>query len=83
MSSKINLQTCEYARKSSIFQDNQLICNKYRDKIKKQAQNTYYRITNKVNDRLVHNSCDFKLLEQAYIDFCNEHNIPIDKNKVN
>jgi len=28
MSSKINLQTCEYARKSSIFQDNQLIYNK-------------------------------------------------------
>lgn len=27
MSSKINLQTCEYARKSSIFQDNQLISN--------------------------------------------------------
>lgn len=25
MSSKINLQPCEYARKSSIFQDNQLI----------------------------------------------------------
>lgn len=29
MSSKINLQTCEYARKSSIFQDNQLISDKY------------------------------------------------------
>lgn len=28
MSSKINLQTCEYACKSSIFQDNQLICIK-------------------------------------------------------
>ena len=28
MSSKINLQTCEYARKSSIFQDNQLISDK-------------------------------------------------------
>lgn len=28
MSSKINLQTCEYARKSSIFQDNQLIYDK-------------------------------------------------------
>ena len=28
MSSKINLQTCEYARKSSIFQDNQLIYGK-------------------------------------------------------
>ena len=29
MSSKINLQPCEYACKSSIFQDNQLIYNKY------------------------------------------------------
>lgn len=29
MSSKINLQTCEYARKSSIFQDNQLIYFKW------------------------------------------------------
>lgn len=29
MSSKINLQTCEYARKSSIFQDNQLISFTY------------------------------------------------------
>ncbi|WP_182465489.1 hypothetical protein [Ruminococcus sp. AM26-12LB] len=29
MSSKINLQPCEYARKSSIFQDNQLILMKY------------------------------------------------------
>ena len=28
MSSKINLQTCEYACKSSIFQDNQLIYHK-------------------------------------------------------
>lgn len=28
MSSKINLQTCEYACKSSIFQDNQLISTK-------------------------------------------------------
>ena len=34
MSSKINLQTCEYARKSSIFQDNQLICHKSDDILK-------------------------------------------------
>ena len=32
MSSKINLQTCEYARKSSIFQDNQLISKKSTNK---------------------------------------------------
>lgn len=31
MSSKINLQPCEYARKSSIFQDNQLIS--YKNKV--------------------------------------------------
>lgn len=31
MSSKINLQTCEYARKSSIFQDNQLINRNKKD----------------------------------------------------
>ena len=31
MSSKINLQTCEYACKSSIFQDNQLISKKSTD----------------------------------------------------
>ena len=30
MSSKINLQTCEYACKSSIFQDNQLIFHKHK-----------------------------------------------------
>ena len=34
MSSKINLQTCEYARKSSIFQDNQLI---YHTSVKSQG----------------------------------------------
>ena len=34
MSSKINLQTCEYACKSSIFQDNQLIYYKYDTYIK-------------------------------------------------
>ncbi len=33
MSSKINLQTCEYARKSSIFQDNQLIYYKHPEKV--------------------------------------------------
>ena len=32
MSSKINLQPCEYARKSSIFQDNQLILDKIETK---------------------------------------------------
>ena len=33
MSSKINLQPCEYARKSSIFQDNQLIYKKTKGRL--------------------------------------------------
>lgn len=42
MSSKINLQTCEYARKSSIFQDNQLILyKKYIYMKRRNDQSTY------------------------------------------
>ena len=46
MSSKINLQTCEYARKSSIFQDNQLIYDKniYNKNIVKISYISYIRI---------------------------------------
>ena len=47
MSSKINLQTCEYARKSSIFQDNQLIWNKIdADLYKQTMQNIDSHIPN-------------------------------------
>lgn len=42
MSSKINLQTCEYARKSSIFQDNQLILLKNDSKLLPLG-NTYHK----------------------------------------
>ena len=39
MSSKINLQPCEYARKSSIFQDNQLISQKTNKTIHNEMRN--------------------------------------------
>lgn len=48
-------------------------CRRERDKIFKQAQKTYFRVTNKINDRLAKNSCDFLLLEQAYSEYCIEH----------
>jgi len=41
MSSKINLQTCEYACKSSIFQDNQLIFKKYTRKTDRKSKEGY------------------------------------------
>ena len=31
---------------------------------------TYADIVNQKNEKLVSNSCDFKLLEQAYIEYC-------------
>lgn len=45
MSSKINLQTCEYACKSSIFQDNQLIFSTPRKHLfvqKTDAENNFF-----------------------------------------
>ncbi len=45
-------------------------CRKNKDKIERQAKRTYERITNNVSEALTHNSCDFKLLEQAYIEYC-------------
>ncbi|MCM1579691.1 MAG: type III toxin-antitoxin system ToxN/AbiQ family toxin [Ruminococcus sp.] len=52
-------------------------CRRERDKIFKQARNTYYRVTTKANPLLVKNSCDFKTLEQAYMEYCRENNIPV------
>ena len=54
-------------------------CRKFKDKIEKQAEKTYHRIVNKVNDKLVHNSCDFKLLEQTYIKYCIDNGLELPK----
>lgn len=45
-------------------------CRRNKDKIEKFAQKTYEDIVNLKNEKLVSNSCDFKLLEQAYIEYC-------------
>lgn len=49
-------------------------CRRNKDKIMKQAKRTYERIINNANDKLLHNSCDFKLLEQAYMEYCSKFN---------
>ena len=54
-------------------------CRRSKDKIEKQAEKTYHRIVDKVNDKLVHNSCDFKLLEQAYIKYCLDNGLELPK----
>ena len=50
-------------------------CRKNKDRIEKQAMCTYERIINNVSETLTHNSCDFKLLEQAYTEYCSNFNI--------
>ena len=47
-------------------------CRRSKNKIEK-------RIVDKVNDKLVHNSCDFKLLEQAYIKYCLDNGLELPK----
>ncbi|MCM1048055.1 MAG: type III toxin-antitoxin system ToxN/AbiQ family toxin [Clostridiales bacterium] len=47
-------------------------CRRNRDKIAKQANVTYERVVNRVEPGLVRNSCDFKLLESAYMEWIAE-----------
>lgn len=44
-------------------------CRRNKDKIETYAQNTYADVINKRNDKLVTNSCDFKLLESSYLEW--------------
>ena len=54
-------------------------CRRNRDKIKVQAQKTYNRVISGRFPELNKNSCDFKLLETAYITYCRENNIEINE----
>lgn len=72
----INKDISEYDRKQ-LMRAELAFCRKNIDKIKKQAQKTYYSIINTKNEHLINNSCDFKLLEKAYILYCGENNIDL------
>lgn len=50
-------------------------CRRNKDKIERYAKNTYFDVLSKKNSNLVANSCDFEILERAYIAFCQSHNI--------
>lgn len=64
----------DYTRKERIRKE-LAFCLKRKDKIEKQAASTYQRIISKVSIELVHNSCDFKLLEEAYMQYSRENNL--------
>ena len=73
----INKMPTEYSR---VHVSKELaFCRRNRDKIQKQAQKTYDRVVSKQFPELTRNSCDFKLLEQAYIIYCQENGIELPK----
>lgn len=54
-------------------------CRKNIHKIKLQAQKTFNAVNNSTSKKLQNNSCDFLLLQSAYITYCLEHNIEFSK----
>lgn len=61
----------------NLVRDEFKYCLQFQDDIKKLAQRTYKRVILGKNKGLVHNSCDFKLLEQACKKYTtNSKNIP-------
>lgn len=66
------------AQKSQKIRNELAFCRRNKDKIARQAERTYNRIISKKSDALCHNSCDFKLLEQAYTEYCLANDIEAD-----
>lgn len=54
-------------------------CIKNQDEIRRLAKRTYKRVVMGKDNGLVHNSCDFALLEKAYISYCQENGIELPK----
>ena len=68
----------EYEQKRRI-NDELAFCRRNIDKIKRQAQKTFEAITSSKNDKLLRNSCDFSILQNAYISYCQENGIDLPK----
>lgn len=54
-------------------------CRRNREKIFKKSESTYKRVVEKVDPQLVNNSCDFKLLEDAYIMYCHDNGLTLNE----
>lgn len=66
----------EYDQKRRI-NDELAFCRRNIDKIKRQAQKTFSAVTSSKNEKLLRNSCDFLVLQSAYISYCQETGIPL------
>ena len=68
----------EYEQKRRI-NDELEFCRRNIGKIKRQAQKTFEAITSSKNDKILRNSCDFSVLQNAYISYCQENSIDLPK----
>ena len=68
------------SQKSLRIRNELAFCRRNKDKIVCQAELTYNRIISNKSSALNHNSCDFKLLAQAYIEYCIANDLEEAKN---
>lgn len=81
--SKLNIAALENPKSIAHVSKELAFCRRNREKIMRQAYKTYDRVTNLVSELLVKNSCDFKLLESAYFEYCTENNIELTDEEIN
>lgn len=60
---------CETHERRIFIEKEYRYCKSKRSTIQKYAKNTYIRVISRLNEKLLRNSCDFKLLEQAYNEY--------------
>ena len=70
----------DYGQKRRI-NDELAFCRRRIDTIKKQAVKTYISISASKSERIKKNSCDFAVLQEAYIKYCNTNKLELPKNE--
>lgn len=74
---KLDIPGIEDLQRRRKVLDELAFCRRNIAKIQETARKTYDGITISENKKILNNSCDFKLLEQAYVKFCHENELPI------
>lgn len=77
---KLDIKTMIEPKRQNLVLNELAACRKNRDKIFKLAEQTYSDVITYLTQALKKNSCDFKLLEQAYIEYCKENNLECSQN---
>ncbi len=60
-----------------LLQKELAFCRRNKDRIARQATKSYVSISQSTSQKLRNKSCDFALLEKAYLDFCAKKKLPM------